>query len=236
MLFLCICLIFENHQIPPNIFYDIVVKYDENRRCALSLMSKIHFDLEEIRSYYIDSRYQRYDVYAMSFGNERYRENFVRIGFRIGVQHTGTLLLRLAGYNYWIKNYTTRFHYAINAGFLWRRDQSYLQVEARNLNVPRFSATDYIPLILSIQGVHAVKPSLSVLGAVQSIQGSIPSYHFGIQMTPFRQVRIGAGIMTAPPCFDCMFTLILGRMRVSYFGNVHVVLGLSHALAMGVGL
>ncbi len=197
------------------------------------LTSELRYELAELRTFGLYSQVDRYSFKITSFGNESYRENFFELGmgFRIGKRYA--LGMSVAGMNTWIKDMRNTFTYGIKIGGRFESDPLQISSWINNVNVPRVSSIDYVPLSYAVRFDYMVAPVLGLIFAVRGVETGLPFYNVGLAYAPYEILGLYVGVSSEPMLLEYGLRLSLGNMKLCYSGNRHQQLGLTHNLCLG---
>ena len=193
------------------------------------------FELAELRVFDLYSQIDRYSLKFTSFGCESYRENFVSFGFGFPVGNNFALGVNLTGLNVWIDGFSNEFTYGLKTGGQFENELFLIGAWVNNINVPRFSALDYLPWNYSVHFLHKVSASLDFRLAVRGLERELPFYNFGLMFSPRGVLRLSLSVNSRPILLEYGLQLNLGKMFLRYSGNRHPQLGLTHNIGMGFG-
>jgi hypothetical protein len=202
------------------------------RRLEILLTSETRFELSELRTFIIYSQVDRYSIQIASFGNDLYRENFFEFGFGFPVGKGFALGINVAGLNCWIKDISNHFTYSLKIGGQYENAPFLVGAWVNNVNVPRVSSIDHVPLSYSLLVDYQALPTLLFNFAIRGADTELPFYKFGLTFLPHKMLALVLGVNTKPLLLEYGLKLSLGKMFLSYSGNRHQQLGLTHNLGL----
>ena len=205
----------------------------QEKRFEVVLTSEMRFELAELRTFGLYSQIDRYSLKATSFGCESYRENFFAFGFGFPVGRNFALGINVAGLNVWIKDMCNEFTYGLKIGGQFENEFFLVSSWINNINVPRLSTTDYVPLSYSVRFLHKVSSNLDFRLAVRGVEAELPFYNFGVIFSPREMLLLSMSVNSRPLLLEYGLQLSLGKMFLRYSGNRHQQLGLTHNIGMG---
>jgi hypothetical protein len=223
--------VFETTLFPQNIFFEREFNPTlENReRFQVVIGTGSKFQLPELRTYYLYSSLRSYRLSACSFGNELYRENVLRLGSCFSFQKLWSVGFGVGLLNNWVRDYSNRFTYSLCLSSAFQKRNMKLSAWVNNLNFPRLSRVDQLPLSYSIRFDYQTKNRFEFAFAVRGMNKELPFFNFGITFAPYKIIDIGTGVNTDPIYLEYMVKLNLGDFILVYSGSNHQYLGLSHA-------
>lgn len=202
-------------------------------RLEVVFTGETKYGLPELRTISIYSQIDRCSVKAASFGNSLYRENFFEAGFGFPVGQRFAFGINVAGLNCWIKDVSNEFTGAFKVGGQFEKEPILVSAWVSNVNVPRLSAVDYVPICYSLSCDYRGHANLHFNFTVRGVDRGLPFYNFGLEFQPYRILTLGAGVNTEPLLLEYGLQLSLGKLCLSYSGNQHQQLGLTHNVAIG---
>jgi len=202
-------------------------------RSEILLTSEMRFELSELRTFIIFSQVDRYSLQVASFGNDLYRENFFEFGFGFPVGKGFALGINVAGLNCWFKDISNDFIYSLKIGGQYENAPFLVAAWINNFNIPRLSSIDYVPLSYSLDVDYQALPTLLFDFAIRGADTELPFYNFGLTFLPHKVLALVIGVNTRPMLLEYGLRLSLGKMSLSYSGNRHQQLGLTHSLGLG---
>lgn len=202
-------------------------------RFEISLAGETKFGLSELRTISIYSQIDRYSIRAASFGNSLYRENFLEAGFGFPVGKRFAFGITVAGLNCWIKELRNEFTGAFKVGAQFESEPVLVSAWVSNVNVPRLSAVDYVPMCYSLSCGYRGHENLHFNLTLRGVERGLPFYNFGIKFQPYRTLTLGAGVNTQPISLEYGLKFSLGQLCLGYSGTQHPQLGLTHNVAIG---
>jgi len=202
------------------------------RRLEILLTSEMRFELSELQTFVIYSQVDRYSIQFASFGSDLYRENFFEFGFGFPVGKGFALGINVAGLNCWIKDISNDFTYSLKIGGQYEHAPFLVGAWVNNVNVPRVSSIDHVPLSYSLLVDYQALPTLLFDFAIRGADTELPFYKFGLTFLPHKMLALVLGVNTKPLLLEYGLKLSLGKMFLSYSGNRHQQLGLTHNLGL----
>jgi len=202
------------------------------RRLEILLTSEMRFELSELQTFIIYSQVDIYSIQFASFGSDLYRENFFEFGFGFPVGKGFALGINVAGLNCWIKDISNDFTYSLKIGGQYENAPFLVGAWVNNVNVPRVSSIDHVPLSYSLLVDYQALPTLLFDFAIRGADTELPFYKFGLTFLPHKMLAIVLGVNTKPLLLEYGLKLSLGKMFLSYSGNRHQQLGLTHNLGL----
>ncbi|UCF70629.1 MAG: hypothetical protein JSW49_10620 [candidate division WOR-3 bacterium] len=203
------------------------------QRIEVLLTSEIRYELTDLRAFGIYSQVQRYGIRAISFGNDLYRENYIELGAGFPIAPGMAVGCNIAGMNCWVKDLKNEFTYSIKIGGIYEEGQFTISGWVNNLNVPRISSVDYAPVSYSLRFGYRAEANLNFDIALRGVETDIPFFNVSVVFVPHKTIRFGMGVNTRPILLEYAMKISLGRMFLSYAGNRHPQLGLTHVLGLG---
>lgn len=207
--------------------------YLQERRLEVVLTSETRFELAELRTFDLYSQIDHYSLRLTSFGSESYRENYFAFGFGFPVGRNFALGLNVAALNVWIKDNSNEFTYGLKVGGQYENERFLISSWVNNINVPRLSAVDYIPLSYSVCFHHRVSSNLNFRFAVRGVETELPFYNFGFTLSPSDILLLSLSVNSRPILLEYGLQISLGKMFLRYSGNRHQQLGFTHSAGMG---
>jgi hypothetical protein len=226
---------FDSFLFPRNILHEdrFNPAHLHEKRFEAVITSETRFELAELRTFGLYSQIDHYSLKAASFGCESYRENFFAFGFGFPVSGNFALGLNVAALNVWIKDICNEFTYGLKAGGQFENEFFLISSWINNINVPRLSSVDYVPLSYSVCFLHKVSSSLDFRLAVRGVEAALPFYNFGLTFAPREMLLLSLSVNSRPILLEYGLQLSLGKMFLSYSGSRHQQLGLTHNVGMG---
>lgn len=226
---------FDSFLFPGSILHDerFNPAYLHRERVEVMLSSEIRYELADLRSYRVYSQISRYSIKAVSFGGELYRENFLELGAGFPIVPGFALGFNIAGMNCWVRDSRNEFTYSIKIGGILDREPFTVSGWVNNVNVPRISSIDYAPVSYSVRFDYRTDTSLNFDLSMKGVGTEIPFYKVGVVLVPHNIMRLGLGVNTRPLLLEFGMAISLGRMFVSYSGNRHPQLGVTHIFGFG---
>ncbi|MEO0205880.1 MAG: hypothetical protein ABIL22_04300 [candidate division WOR-3 bacterium] len=198
------------------------------QRFFVSLGGNEKFGLQELRTWTAQMQIHSFRLRFRTFGNELYKENCFEFA-------GGFLLYRALGagigiglLNNWIKDYTNRFGYTIKFGGVFELSDLKFDLCLNNVNYPRFSEIDYLPLsyVLGIQ--YKINAYLNPYFYTMGKETDRPFFNFGLLTMPTKEIECYTGLNTENFVLEYGFRIFLRRLALEYAGSSHRQLGLSH--------
>ena len=235
MILLLLVGVFDSFLFPRSILYEQQFNPAQLRteRSEILLASEMRFELSELRTFVIFSQVDRYSVQVASFGNELYRENFFEFGFGFPLGKDFALGINVAGLNCWLKEISNDFTYSLKIGGQYENVPFLVAAWVNNVNIPRISSIDYVPLSYSLRVKYQALPNVHFDFAVRGVDTELPFYKFGLAFSPHKMMDLVLGVITKPMLLEYGLRLSLGKMFLSYSGNRHQQLGFTHSLGLG---
>ena len=199
----------------------------------MMLTSETRFELPELRTFNFHCQVDRYNLRLTSFGCEAYRENFLEFGFGFPISKDLALGLSVSGLNVWVRDVYNEFAYGVKIGGSYENEPIRISSWVNNINVPRVSAIDYIPVSYALRFDYRASPALDFCFAARGVETELPFYNFGVTFSPYEVISLSLSVNTKPMLLEYGLQLSLGRMLFSYSGNRHQQLGLTHNVGMG---
>lgn len=233
MLLLIVFAAFESLYFPQSLFLDNGLNPAfSQQRISLAAYGCLHFGMADARSYRVLARMNGWNVSAVSFGSDSYRENVVSGGASFLVFRTLRAGFNISVLNYWIQGYCNRVRYSMTAGFHVLEKNVSIDGWIAHLNKPQFNGFDEIPVVYSMELRYAPTGRVSLIGAVRGTESALPFYNFGFTYAPVQCVLFGLGANTDPVFLEYVVQIGTGRMRFDYAGKTHQYLGLSHFIGL----
>ncbi len=234
MLIITLFALFESQLFPSSVFldnqYNAASHYHKGFR--INLETGTRFGLSELRAYSIQTEANSYSINAVSFGDDIYRENIVSADVSIPVVDEVLAGFGVAMFNYWIRDYCNRFSYSLKIGGLYRSSHAEIGGWINNINVPKFSDIDYLPLCYSLGLKYITPDNLSFIFAIRGVETALPFFNLGLSYEPSRIITLGVGVNTEPLYLEYLVQLNLETFAVRYTGSNQRHLGLSHSFGL----
>jgi len=238
MILLYLSMAFESMYYPQSIFYehlhDIALhRYEGSRLCA-GMHS--HYGLAGVHTYSLTIGHCSYLISGISFGHEMYRENQVvgSFGFDLVPHfHTGVGVALL---NYWVKEYCSRYGYALHMSTYYDMYPLTLGGWLNNVNMPHLHDVDAIPMTYTVRIQYVLPRGITCILAARGTPTQVPFLHAGFSWEVHTYAVIGIGANTEPLYVEYMLRLPLGHIGIHYYGTLHEYLGLSHAVRISFKL
>ncbi|HEC78798.1 MAG TPA: hypothetical protein ENI34_06610 [candidate division WOR-3 bacterium] len=230
--------VFETQLFPGNIFFEeqfnpALINKEE---FTLAVRMESHFSLPAVRTYSLYSTLKSYSINCISFGNELYKENTVKTGIIFPFNGRLKFGFNLGLLNYWIKENCNRFSYTVGLGVRYNYASFQCDGWVNNINFPRFSDYDYLPLTYSVRTSYSGEKNYSFNFAVRGQGSELPFFNLGFSYCFYRLATLGVGVNTAPVYLEYLFSFSPGKLIVGYAGRNHQDLGLSHSFSIGFNL
>lgn len=197
------------------------------------MTSETRFELAELRTFDLYSQIDHYSLRVTSFGCESYRENYFAFGFGFPVGRNFAVGFNVAALNVWIKDISNEFTYGLKVGGQFENERLFISSWINNINVPRLSTVDYMPLSYSVLFRHRVSSNLDFRFAVRGVETELPFYNFGLTLSPHDILLLSLSVNSRPIRLEYGLQVSLGKMFLRYSGNRHQQLGLTHNIGMG---
>lgn len=198
--------------------------------------TEVKFGLPELRTYTIYSQIKSYSIAVTSFGSDLYKENVIGFGFGFPVVKKLAVGLNISLLNYWIKEHYSHLGYSIRVGGFFQNSPFEIGAWVNNINIPRFSEIDYVPLSYSVRCSYFAVHNLSFNFAIRGVETDLPFFNFGAFYSPYKIIELAAGINTEPLLLEYGLKINLGEFTMGYAGSHHRQLGLSHQLSIAFGV
>ena len=199
----------------------------------ITIDTEVKFGLTELRIHRIHSQIRTYSISVASFGNDIYRENIVGLGLSFPVVEKLAAGFNISAINYWIKDNCSCFGYSLRIGAIFWNNPIELGAWINNINMPKFSEVDYVPLSYSFRGRFLAMENLSFYFATRGLDTDLPFFNFGLFYAPYKIIEFGMGINTDPILLEYGLKIFVGQFDLYYSGSNHRQLGLSHQLGVG---
>ncbi|MEO0095794.1 MAG: hypothetical protein ABIL46_04345 [candidate division WOR-3 bacterium] len=236
MIILFILNIFENFLFPD--FTITTHKFNPanlvEQKFCLTLGGIEKFGISELRVWNADLQFRSFSLKLSSFGNELYRENFLEFAGGFLLYRTISGGISLGFLNNWIKEYTNRYAYTIKLGGTFFVSNLKFDLCLNNVNYPRFSNTDFLPLSYVIGFNYNVSGQIEPYCYVMGEGKNRPFLKLGAIIKVTRLFELSTGISTENFLFDYGMRIYLGRIFLDYSGSSHRQLGLTHAIFINI--
>jgi hypothetical protein len=90
-----------------------------------------------------------------------------------------------------------------------------------------------VPFSYSLGVKYQALPTVHFDFAIRGLDTELPFYKFGLALSPHKMMDLVLGVNTKPMLLEYGLRLSLGKMSLSYSGNRHQQLGLTHNLGLG---
>ncbi|MGB9720672.1 MAG: hypothetical protein ACPL28_04220 [bacterium] len=199
------------------------------QRFSVSIGGEERFGMQELRIWTAHMQVNSLRLRFKSFGNDLYKENYFELAGGFLLYRTLGAGMGIGLLNNWIKDYTNRFTYAIRLGGVFEISNLKFDLCVNNINYPRFSEIDYLPLtyVLGIQ--YKINNYLAPYFYTMSRETARPFFNFGLRTMPAKEIECYAGLNTEDFVFEYGLKIFLRRLALEYAGSNHRQLGLSHA-------
>jgi hypothetical protein len=226
--------VFETALFPKSIFVEDQYNpaLDNCRRFHIVAGAESKFQLPELRAYYLCSSLKSYHLSINSMGSELYRENMLKFSRCFWIQQIWTVGFSIALLNNWVKDNFNRYTYALCLNGSMRVERFKISGWVNNLNSPRLSHVDLIPVSYSIRFDYEPKQTVNIALAVRGMKKDMPFFNIGILFSPYDIVEMGTAVNTDPVYLEYILRLHIGDFTLVYAGSNHQYLGLSHAFSM----
>lgn len=201
-------------------------------RYEIAFSSDRRFGLSEMNTRGVACRIGQFFANAASFGGDLYRENRLGFGYGFDILKNLRAGLDIALLNYRIRDYCSRYAFAVKTGLFFRPRRGQVGLWVNNINRPRFSAVDNLPLAYAAGISYPVSARLDFDFSVRGLEYGLPFYNYGLSYAPFKALAVDAAINSQPRQFEYGFDLRLGRISLYYAGTAHLELGLSHSISI----
>ncbi len=231
MILIFIINLFENSLLPD---YSInIPKFNPadyiDQRTSFSAGGEEKFGLSEMRTWSLNLRYRQFKLNLATFGNELYRENVLEIAGGFLVHKTLTSGIGIAILNNWIKEHANRYIYSIKFGSTFSAPNCKFVLCLNNINYPKFSEIDYLPLSyfggLNYNLNRQFSPFIYIMGK----QIERPFLKTGFFIKPANLFEFLIAVNTENFLFEYGVRIHLSRISFDYTGTNHRQLGLTHA-------
>lgn len=223
--------VFETTLFPQSLFFENQFNPTLESRENLQLVAGTgtKFGLSELRTYHIYATFKTYRLKVHSFGNDLYRENMLRLGRCFGIRELWFVGFNVSVLNNWVRDNFNRYTYSLSLSSAFQKRTVKVSGWICNLNLPRLSSTDYLPISYSVRFDYLPTDKLDFVFALRGMKKDIPFFNFGILFSPHEMINIGTGANTDPLYLEYILRINVGDFNVSYSGSNHQYLGLSHA-------
>ncbi|HEX7319692.1 MAG TPA: hypothetical protein VF399_04975 [bacterium] len=234
MAWILLCAAFETSLFPASDFLEARFNpaYHARTRTEFSITADERFSLSDLSTYTARSQIRNLAFEVTRFGNSLYRENSLTFGYGFAIRGTLHAGVDVSALNCWIKDLSSRYSYAVRCGACFASPTGELGLWLNNLNIPRFSETDRVPLTYGARGVYAVNTVLSCRLSARSTETQVPFLNIGIGIVPGSLLALDLGVNSDPLWLEYGCTVRLGTLAVNYSGHNHQQLGLTHALTL----
>ncbi len=234
MAWILVCAAFETSLFPVSDFFESCFNpaYHARPRTEFSITADERFSLSDLSTYTARTQIRNLALEVKRFGNDLYRENSLTFGYGFSIRGNLHAGVDVSALNCWIKDIASRYSYAVRCGACLASSSGELGWWLNNLNVPRFSETDRVPLTYGARALYAVNNALSCRLSARSLETQVPFLNIGIGIVPSRLLTLDLGINSNPLWLEYGCTVRLGTLAVNYSGHNHQQLGLTHALTL----
>jgi len=194
------------------------------------LGSNERFGLSSLRTWTAGMQVRSSQLIFKTFGNELYRENAFELAGGFTVYKGIGAGIGIGVLNNWIKDYTNRFTYTIKLGAMFQLPNLRLDLCLNNINNPRFSEIDYLPISYLLGLQYCINPYVKAYFNTMGKEKDKPFFNFGLLVIPVKEIEFYTGINTENFLFEYGLEICLGRLAVDYAGTIHRQLGLSHTI------
>ena len=192
------------------------------------LSTRSHFGIPGLRTFTGRVSLSRFHLGLRSFGDDVYRESVLTAGGHYIAAGCVSFGSELVLYHRSVRDYEQHTSYTINIGTQYGSAAFQAGAWMHNLTVPRFSSIDYIPPCYSVHITYRPEHNLSIRGAVNSVELSMPYFSCGATFAPYPIFVMGVGVNSDPLYIEYSATFVVGALSVQYCGTNHQYLGLSH--------
>lgn len=187
-----------------------------------------NFGLPSLRTWTAGVQVQRFQLVCKTFGNELYRENMFELAGGYTVYKILNAGIGIGILNNWIKDYTNRFTCTVKLGGMAELQNLKLYLCLNNINNPKFSEIDYLPITYLLGLQYKINAQLKTFFNAMGIEKGIPFFNFGLIAIPVKETEFYAGVNTENFVFEYGIKICLRRLAFDYAGTMHRQLGLSH--------
>jgi hypothetical protein len=220
--------ILSEHQFNPAILYQ--------QQFGIIASTGTNFGLPELRTYSLYSQIKSYSISFTTFGNELYRENIIGLGFGFPLMKHAAVGFNIFVLNYSIKEHYSHYGFSLKFGAVFQYAPFEFGAWINNINVPKFSDIDYVPPNYSIRCGFRAADNVLFNFAIRGVETDMPFFNIAVHYSPYTIVALACGVNTDPLLLEYGLKIHLGDLCLSYAGNRHRQLGLSHRLSAGFGL
>ncbi len=198
----------------------------------LGIGGEERYGLSELKTASFTAQLGNYRVGLKTFGNELYRENLLELDGAIPINKDAGFGLGLGILNCWIRDNSNRLAYSLKLGGVYKSQLAKAWAVLANLNQPRFSEIDYLPILYYLGLNYKVNEPLFFYLNVGGIEDRLPFFNFGIVIIPLKETQICGGINTENFTIEYGLEFSPGRLSFTYAGNSHQQLGSTHSLGI----
>lgn len=190
------------------------------------------FLVADLRTYTLIAAVGPYKGGLSSYGNGSYRENVLDLGGSFPV--TGALRagVSVGLLHCWIRDHPSLLAYTIRCGGRFQRDRFTFDAWAGNLNVPRCSDSDYLPVTYQCSVNYRTSRAVSTDFQCTGCAGSFPCLRLRLAVRPHPLIELATGISTDPARLEGGALADVGPWSVRYQGDIHPQLGLSQSVSL----
>ncbi|MEO0142521.1 MAG: hypothetical protein ABIL70_09045 [candidate division WOR-3 bacterium] len=188
------------------------------------------YGLPDLRTAFLITQLKNYQVNLRTFGNTFYRENLLELAGAYAIKDEFGVGFGLDFLNYWIKDNANRFTYSFKLGCLYKTPPVKIWVVLKNLNQPRFSEIDYLPVLYWVGLNYKIGKDFSFYLNIGGIENRLPFFNFGLILAPLNILQLSGGMNTENFSFEYGLEFLLGKISLGYSGSSHQQLGLTHYL------
>lgn len=222
--------IFEKFLFPD--FNNVYLQYNPanliEQKILVSFGGNENFGLSSLRTWTAGVQFQTFQLVCKTFGNELYRENVLEMAGGFNVYRGLAAGIGIGVLNNWIKDYTSRFTYTVKLGGVFQLQNLKIHLYLNNVNNPKFSEIDYLPLSYLSGIQYQINPYLKIFLNAMGKEKDTPFFNFGLIAHPLSALEFYTGINTENFLFEYGLKIRLHRLAFDYAGNMHRQLGLSH--------
>jgi hypothetical protein len=205
------------------------------KKWQASLGGNERFGMAELRTWNLNAQASNYGLGFRSFGSDLYRENSLELGYGFPVGKNFSAGLNISAFYCWVRDHESIYTYAVRAGGAFATARTAAGIWIGNINMPRFSETDFLPITYAAHALFRAARQFSLFIAAMGMQEHMPFFDVGIIMAPAGSIRVLAGLNTENFIFEYGLELGLGKFKLNYSGNNHRQLGLSHEFSLVFG-
>lgn len=222
--------VFESFLFPPSFFLESRFNPANlvEKRVSATFNIENMFSIPGLNKYNLFLQLNNFGFTVVSFGNEFYRENLLGLGLGFEAIKGFHLGLDISLLNYWIENGNSEYSYTLKVGSSYGKGSFKSSLWFTNLNFPKFSEIDCLPLGYELFTYYQGNEQLSFYFSVRGLEINFPFFNFGLDFHPYQIVKFILGVNTEPLKPEYGMAIQLGRLELSYSGSNHRQLGLTH--------